>query len=155
MSIGNMASSTNTHRRRTRLTLPAGMLARANSACNDGHVPAQPAKSGDPTLARDHLANERTYLAWLRTAAAVMALGLAVAGLSHRVSATTAVAGVLLVITGASGVGYGTVRYRRVTRELDSGNYVADGGGPAALIASSVLVAAVVVALVLILVGQY
>ena len=131
------------------------MLVRTKSACNDGSVSAEPAKSGDPTLARDHLANERTYLAWLRTAAAVMALGLAVAGLSHRVSATTAVAGVLLVITGACGVGYGTARYRRVTRELDSGNFVAGGRGPAALIASSVLVTAVVVALILILVGQF
>jgi putative membrane protein len=118
-------------------------------------VSAQPAKSGDPTLARDHLANERTYLAWLRTAAAVMALGLAVTGLSHRVSATTAVAGVLLVITGACGVAYGTARYRRVTRELDSGNFVAGGRGPAALIASSTLVVAVLAALVLILIGQY
>jgi putative membrane protein len=118
-------------------------------------VPAESSKSDDPALARDHLANERTYLAWLRTAAAVMALGLAVAGLAHRVSAPTAVAGVLLVITGACGVAYGTARYRRVTRELDSGRFVAGGRGPAALIASSVLVGAVVVALVLILVGQY
>ena len=29
--------------------------------------------------ARDHLANERTFLAWLRTAATVMVLGLGVA----------------------------------------------------------------------------
>ena len=116
---------------------------------------AQPPDSGDPALARDHLANERTYLAWLRTAAAVMALGLAVAGLAHRVSTPTAVAGGLLVVTGACGVAYGTVRYRRVTRALDSGNFVAGGRGPAALVASSVLVGAVVVALVLILFGQY
>lgn len=116
---------------------------------------AQPSKPGDPTLARDHLANERTFLAWLRTAAAVMALGLAVAGLAHRVSTPTAIAGALLVVTGACGVAYGTVRYRRVTRELDSGSYVAGGRGPAALIASTVLVVAVVVALVLILVGRY
>lgn len=33
----------------------------------------------DPSHARDHLANERTYLAWLRTSANVMALGLAAA----------------------------------------------------------------------------
>ena len=84
-----------------------------------------------------------------------MALGLAVAGLAHRVSTTTAIAGVLLVITGASGVAYGTTRYRQVTRDLDHGTFVAGGRGPAALIASSVLVGAVVVALVLILIGQY
>ncbi|MFB6781713.1 YidH family protein [Streptomyces sp. NPDC056352] len=33
----------------------------------------------DPTQAWDHLANERTYLAWLRTSTNVMALGLAMA----------------------------------------------------------------------------
>jgi Domain of unknown function (DUF202) len=31
------------------------------------------------TLVRDHLANERTYLAWLRTTASVIVLGLAIA----------------------------------------------------------------------------
>lgn len=128
---------------------------RAASTEHHRGVSAEPPKTGDPTLARDHLANERTYLAWLRTAAAVMALGLAVSGLAHRVSAWTAVAGVLLVVTGACGVVYGTARYRRVTRDLDNGIYVAGGHGPAALIASTVLVAAVIIALVLILVGQY
>ena len=33
------------------------------------------------STARDHLANERTYLAWLRTAVGAVGLGLAVAKL--------------------------------------------------------------------------
>lgn len=109
----------------------------------------------DPALARDHLANERTFLAWLRTAAAVMALGLAVTGLAHRVDASSAAAGVLLVATGVAGVIYGTARYRRVTRDLENGVYTPGGRGAAAVIAATVLAGAVVAALVLILVGRY
>ena len=109
----------------------------------------------DPALARDHLANERTYLAWLRTAAAVMALGLAVAGLAHKVTVASAIAGVLLVATGLVGIGYGTARYRQVTRALDSGTYIAGGRGRASVIASTVFGVVVVTALVLILVGQH
>ena len=41
----------------------------------------------DTPLARDHLANERTYLAWLRTAINVMILGVAVAKLVHNAGA--------------------------------------------------------------------
>jgi putative membrane protein len=113
--------------------------------------PAKP----DPALARDHLANERTYLAWLRTSAAVMALGLAVAGLAQKVTVASAVAGAVLVATGLAGIGYGTSRYRKVTRDLDSGNYIAGGRGRASVIASGVLSGAVLIALVLIIVGRH
>ncbi len=61
------------------------------------------------------MANERTYLAWLRTAATVMALGLAVASFADSVSWSSAAAGVLLVAVGAAGIVYGTRRYRQVT----------------------------------------
>ncbi|WP_139307046.1 DUF202 domain-containing protein, partial [Modestobacter sp. DSM 44400] len=37
---------------------------------------ADEAGGGNPGRARDHLANERTYLAWLRTGANVMVVGL-------------------------------------------------------------------------------
>lgn len=121
---------------------------------HDGCVTEHDA-SRDAALARDHLANERTFLAWLRTASAVMALGLAVAGLAHRVNTTSAVAGCLLVVTGVAGVIYGTTRYRRVTRDLDNGVYTPGGRGSASIVAASVLAVVVVAALVLILVGQY
>lgn len=107
------------------------------------------------SLARDHLANERTYLAWLRTAAAVMALGLAVASFAKHVAVTSAIAGALLVLVGGAGLFYGTARYRRVTRDLEQGRFEAGSLGRAALIASSILVSAVVVALVLLIVGQH
>jgi putative membrane protein len=117
-------------------------------------VPAHP-PPGDSNLARDHLANERTYLAWLRTGAAVMALGLAVAGLSSGAHVATAIAGVLLVMTGAAGAAYGTVRYRAATRALDSGTYAGGLHGRGPVVAAAILVAAVVTALVLVLVSRY
>lgn len=39
---------------------------------------------GDSTRMRDQLANERTYLAWLRTSIAMLALGLAAAKFGSR-----------------------------------------------------------------------
>jgi putative membrane protein len=108
-----------------------------------------------PSRARDHLANERTYLAWLRTAAAVMALGLAVAGFANHISVPSAVAGGLLVATGGAGVVLGTYRYRRVTRELESGTYVTGTRGHVAVIASAVLVTVLITALILILIGRH
>ncbi len=104
---------------------------------------------------RDHLANERTQLAWLRTGANVMVVGLAVArfGDAGEVSTASLLAGGLLVVVGALGVVYGTQRYRRVARELREGTAAAaaDSNGPA--VAAIVLMLAVVVALVLLLLG--
>jgi putative membrane protein len=84
-----------------------------------------------------------------------MALGLAVVGLSNRVTVASAVAGCLLVATGVAGLFYGAARYRRVTRDLDNGTFTPGGRGTASLIAAAVLAIAVVTALVLILVAQY
>jgi putative membrane protein len=134
---------------RTWSVVDSGSPARATiTAVTD---PAKP----DPALARDHLANERTYLAWLRTSAAVMALGLAVAGLTQKVTVASAIAGSILVATGLAGISYGTTRYRRVTHDLDSGTFVAGGRGRTPVIASGVLSGAVLLALVLIIIGRH
>jgi putative membrane protein len=117
----------------------------------DDHPTISPSPS---TRARDHLANERTYLAWLRTAAAVMALGIAVASFPNHVSGTSAAAGGLLVATGAAGIVLGTRRYRQVTRELESGTYITGTRGRVAILASSVLIVSLVTALILVLIGR-
>jgi putative membrane protein len=99
----------------------------------------------DAALARDHLANERTYLAWLRTSINVMILGLAVAKLIHE-GARANVAGAILIAAGFVVLVFGTLRTRRVTRELRSGTYHADYWGPiyvASLVAGGVAVAAI------------
>jgi putative membrane protein len=117
----------------------------------DDHPTISPSPS---TRARDHLANERTYLAWLRTAAAVMALGIAVASFANKISTTSAAAGGLLVATGAAGIVLGTRRYRQVTRELESGTFITGTRGRVAILASSVLIASLTVALILVLIGR-
>lgn len=86
--------------------------------------------------ARDHLANERTFLAWVRTAAAVVVFGFAIgrfslamrqltllqghpvrtAGLSVWMGATSIVAGVGMAVAGL-------LRYRKVRAQLDFGTF--------------------------------
>jgi putative membrane protein len=102
--------------------------------------------SEDAALARDHLANERTYLAWLRTAINVMILGLAVAKLIHGEGVRADVAGGILIAVGFVVLVFGTMRTRLITRELRAGTYEADYGGPiavAGLVATGVAVAAI------------
>lgn len=90
----------------------------------------------NPNRARDHLANERTFLAWVRTGAAIVVFGFAIgrfsiamrqltaleghplhtAGLSVWMGATSILAGVALVIAGL-------VRYRRTRTQLDCGKF--------------------------------
>jgi putative membrane protein len=100
------------------------------------------------------MANERTYLAWLRTAVNVMIVGLAVArfGSGGRPGAFALSAGALLVATGAAGLGYGTLRYRAVNHELEDGQFVTGSrsGGPQ--VAAVLLVVALVVATLLLVV---
>lgn len=102
--------------------------------------------------ARDHMANERTYLAWLRTAATVMVLGLAVAKLVEPSNARTIAAGTILVVVGAAGLLEAGVRYRRVNRELEEGRFETGSLSGEPLLAGVVLVVAIAAAFVLVLV---
>jgi putative membrane protein len=90
----------------------------------------------NPNRARDHLANERTFLAWVRTGAAIVVFGFAIgrfsiamrqltalsghvirtAGLSVWMGAGSIVAGVVLVVAGL-------FRYRRTREQLDQGRF--------------------------------
>eukprot|EP01096_Ripella_sp_DP13-Kostka_P008426 TRINITY_DN3134_c0_g1_i1.p1 TRINITY_DN3134_c0_g1~~TRINITY_DN3134_c0_g1_i1.p1 ORF type:complete len:136 (+),score=35.09 TRINITY_DN3134_c0_g1_i1:26-409(+) len=60
--------------------------------------------------ARDHMANERTFLAWLRTALSAVGLGIAVAKLGATVS-NAYETGVLLIAFGLFYIVYGTFHY--------------------------------------------
>jgi putative membrane protein len=93
-------------------------------------------ESSNPNRARDHLANERTFLAWVRTGAAIVIFGFAIGrfsiairqlstflghptrtiGMSVWMGAGAIVAGVLLVIAGL-------IRYRKTRMQLDSGTF--------------------------------
>ena len=77
--------------------------------------------------ARTHLANERTFLAWLRTGLSLMAVGLAAAGFLPvdlvpgfpyvRLFAA------LLVLFGTTMVLYGASRYVRACQQIETGSY--------------------------------
>ncbi len=108
----------------------------------------------NPSRTRDHLANERTYLAWLRTAANVMVVGLAIAKFASSSGASAVAAGGVLIVVGAVGLGYGTIRYRKVNREIESNDYITGSRGRAPVVASTVLVIAMLMALVLLTLGR-
>lgn len=110
--------------------------------------------------ARDHLANERTFLAWLRTGVALIALGFVVArfGLLLRelgAQGTTpsgnflgahvsAIFGTAIVLLAAALLGLSYARYRGNTHALDSGNYRSH---PALTTATTAIVILIAVAL--------
>jgi putative membrane protein len=90
----------------------------------------------NPNRARDHLANERTFLAWVRTGAAIVVFGFAIgrfaiamrqltelqghpvrtAGVSVWLGSFTIGAGVVLVVAGLA-------RYRKTRAQLDAGTF--------------------------------
>src|SRR3954451_13408127 len=104
---------------------------------------------------RDPLANERPQLAWPRTSANVVVVGLAVARFADggEVTAASLVAGGVLILTGAVGVVYGTARYRRAAEAIRSGDIdgISSSLGPS--VAAVVLLAAVLVSAVVLLTG--
>jgi putative membrane protein len=118
---------------------------------SDDAARAQRRKELAQTRVRDHLANERTYLAWLRTSANVMILGLAVAKFVDNLSSASIAAGVVLIVVGAVGTWYGTYRYRRVMVQIDEDTYDPDTRAYAAKLASTVLVVAMVTSLIVLI----
>jgi putative membrane protein len=88
----------------------------------------------NPNLLRDRLANERTFLAWLRTAIAITAMGFVVArfelllselaileGADFDDSILALTIGILLVLTGPFMAVTAAVRFRSVERRLMAG----------------------------------
>lgn len=76
---------------------------------------------------RTHLANERTFAAWLRTGLSVAAGGIAIAHLipePSRDSATALALGGVFVIMGVAIVAYGAHEFARVRRQLFSDDSV-------------------------------
>jgi putative membrane protein len=95
---------------------------------------------------RDHLANERTYLSWLRSALGVLVLGLAAARFGGRGGLE---AGILLTVVAVGGLVFGAVRYRQARRAIAAG-LLPTGSGMAPIVAGGVLVVALVAAFLVI-----
>ena len=93
--------------------------------------PAPEQHKPGPNELRDHLANERTLLAWVRTSIAVIALGFVVAkfgillrevGGAHVHALTAkmgAVVGVLLVTSGVVIMGLATAKFLQIRSNID------------------------------------
>jgi len=107
----------------------------------------------ESSTVRDHLANERTQLAWLRTSANVIVVGLAVARFADggEVTAASLVAGGILILAGAAGAGYGTLRYRHANEAIRSGDIDQLTASTGPTVATLVLLAAVLVSTVVLL----
>jgi putative membrane protein len=92
--------------------------------------------SSNPNRARDHLANERTFLAWLRTGVATIVFGFAIGrfsialrefmklqgqpsttpGFTTWLGIISAMGGVLLILVGLA-------RYRKTRMQIDSNTF--------------------------------
>lgn len=83
--------------------------------------------------ARDHLANGRTFLAWLRTGIAIVVLGFAIGQLSIAlpVSGATGISiwlGTAAIVAGVALCLAGLGRHRQTSRRIEEGDFRAAGG---------------------------
>jgi putative membrane protein len=110
---------------------------------------AESARGKSGNRARDHLANERTYLAWLRTAIGVLALAAAIARFGQLSRPRDAVAVALCGLLGTAVLVVGTVRYYQVARDLEREVFVPTLRAPLLI---SLVVLAVATAVLILLV---
>ena len=73
--------------------------------------------------ARDHLANERTYMAWLRTCLGLAATGGLLAKVSDATTTRRVVAGVICGVIALGVLVYGTIRYYEVLNDLEQARF--------------------------------
>lgn len=98
--------------------------------------------------ARDHLANERTYLAWLRTALGLAATGALFAKLSDASTVTRALAVLASSLISVAVLAYGTKRYYEVARDLEEGRFRVSGRSPVVITVAVALVLVAILPLV-------
>lgn len=97
--------------------------------------------------ARDHLANERTFLAWFRTGLGVGAIGLALPRLANRNSAEVWAAGAIVAVLGLGILAFGVWRHRRTDEGLRAGYVFTLGRSAGVLVFLTVIVGIAVAAL--------
>jgi putative membrane protein len=78
------------------------------------------------TEAREHLANERTLLAWVRTGVGLISFGLVVERIGAQVGSlgSSGAFGVALAVLGCLTLIMGTVQFLRSRRGIAAGNFV-------------------------------
>lgn len=90
----------------------------------------------DSNRARDHLANERTFLAWVRTSVAIVVFGFAIGRFAIALRQLTALQGhpskttgfsvwmgTISIVAGVVMVVAGLARYRKTRAQLDEGKF--------------------------------
>jgi putative membrane protein len=90
----------------------------------------------DSNRARDHLANERTFLAWVRTSVAIVVFGFAIGRFAIAMRQLTAFQGhgpkttglsvwmgMSAILAGVVMMAAGLMRYRRTRAQLDDGKF--------------------------------
>jgi putative membrane protein len=100
----------------------------------------QTASGESSNRARDHLANERTFLAWVRTGVAIVVFGFAIGrfaiairqfmqleGHTFRTVGVTVWFGAIAILGGVLLTLAGLVRYRRTRAQLESGRFAPAG----------------------------
>src|ERR1700739_4708006 len=98
--------------------------------------------AGRNNNASDHLANERTFLAWIRTGIGIMAFGFVVVKFSLFIKQLavilgdktaiqpkgySSVTGIILVAFGMLSIVFAYLRYRATEKQLDMGGYKQSG----------------------------
>jgi|ERR1700747_1514747 len=101
-----------------------------------GRRDIQPAIGNSANRARDHLANERTFLAWVRTGLAIVVFGFAIGrfavairqflqirGQTYRAGGLTVWMGAIAILGGVLLTLGGLIRYRQTRSQLEVGKF--------------------------------
>lgn len=91
------------------------------------------------SAARDHLANERTFLAWVRTALGMVGLGVLIVKVLKVDLLPATVSGLTLIALGGGSLVYASYRYMQVARLLAEGRFPVARYGPMILGASMIV----------------
>ena len=90
-------------------------------------LPLSRAVPNTGSTARDHLANERTFLAWMRTSIAAMGFGLAITKVS--IEDGGGVVGMVMLVGGLCLLMFAGARYFQNVRALTRGEFKVNTGG--------------------------
>jgi len=103
------------------------------------------------STARDHLANERTFLAWLRTSTAFIAFGIII--IKFFQSNGGSVLGTIVIFLGGALMPYAGRRYHDVQVALEKGHFIINTGG--AIVVTIISVAVAVCSFVAVIASLY